>query len=96
MQLQVKSSINRGCTFFGKGIVNRPEMGVVVECREVLLDEWDVGFCHWSGRNEVTKIMYRTDNGYSFDDDMLADGMFEIEEYAPNWRSHKKDAWGVL
>lgn len=96
MQLFVKSSTSYGCTFLGKGIVGHPEMGVVCECREVIFDEWDHVGHHWTGRNEVVKVMLRTDTGYSFDNDMLRDGVFEIENYAPNWRAHKKDAWGVL
>lgn len=95
MQLQVKSSVMVGCVFLGKGIVGHPEMGVIVECREVVFDMWDVMFQEWTGKHEMTKVMYRTDTGYAFDQDTL-DGMYQIENYAPNWRAKKKDAWGII
>ena len=94
--LQVKSSKSHGCLFLGKGIVNHPEMGVVVECREVVFDKWDIMRTEWFGRFEETRIMYRTDTGYSFDETQLQDGTFQIEQYAPNWRARKKDAWGLF
>lgn len=94
--LSVKASTPYGCTFLGKGIVNRPEMGVVCECRLVRFDEWDVMRQCWTGRGETQKIMYRTDNGYSFDHDSIVDGTYQIEQYAANWRARKPDAWGSL
>lgn len=82
--LSVKTSKSMGCTFLGKGIVDHPEMGVVDECREVVMDELDV-FGEWTG-NETKIVMLRTDNGYAFDENMLRNGTFKIENYAPNWR----------
>ena len=93
--LQVKFSRPIGCVFLGKGIEGRPEMGVVCDCREVTFDEWDVVYQSWKGANVVCRTMYRTDNGYSFDQTQLDDGTFRIEEYAPNWRAKKKGAWGL-
>ena len=85
-----------GCVFLGKGIVDHPEMGVIIECRKVVFDEWDVMFQEWLGKRETTKVMYRTDTGYAFDHSRIEDGTYEIEQYAPNWRAHKKDAWGLI
>ena len=96
-QLQVKSSVRSGCVFLGKGIKGRPEMGVVVECRRVTFDEWDLMRQEWTGRHEETRMLYMTDNGYVFDDSQLYDErLFQIEEHAPNWRAKKKDAWGLF
>ena len=92
--LSVKASAPYGCTFLGKGIVGREEMGVVIECRMVWFDEWDVMQQRWIGKNQVRKIMYRTDNGYAFDHDALVDGTYKIEQYAPNWRARKNNPWG--
>ena len=87
--LDVKNDRGVGCTFLGKGIVDRPEMGVVVECREVTFDEWDFIEQEWKDC-EVKKLLYRTDTGYVFDeDDIFGDqARFQIELYAPNWRKH--------
>ena len=87
----VKSSKPMGCTFFGKGICGHPEMGVVEECREVVMDEKDV-FGEWIG-NETTIVMLRTDNGYAFDESLLRDRILEIENYAPNWRAKAGYPW---
>lgn len=94
--LSVKMSASYGCAFLGKGIVNRPEMGVVCECRLVWFDEWDVVRQCWTGDGATRRILYRTDTGYSFDHDSIADGTYKIEEYAPNWRARKPDAWGFF
>lgn len=84
--LRTKKIETCGCTFLGKGIVGRPEMGVVAEAKMVTFDEWDFIDLNWKGE-EVTRTMYWTDNDYAFDDTMLRpDGPFEIELYAPNWR----------
>lgn len=96
MNLLVKKSVQYGCTFLGKGIVGRPEMGVIRECRLVWFDEWDVMRQCWMERNEIRRIMYRTDTGYAFDHDSIADGTYKIKGYAPNWRARKPDAWGFL
>ena len=87
--LDVKVDRGAGCTFLGKGIVGRPEMGVIEECREVTFDEWDFIEQDWKDC-EVKKLVYRTDTGYVFDEDDIfgADARFEIEQYAPNWRKH--------
>lgn len=92
--LNVKYSKSCGCVFFGKGIVDRPEMGVVSECREVVFDEFDVMRQEWKGR-EVVKIVYKTDNGYSFDDDDIrgSNARLKIDNYAPSWRAKKGDCW---
>ena len=85
MNLDVKRDKGAGCTFLGKGIVGRPEMGVVAECREVTFDEWDFMEQEWKNC-EVKKLLYRTDTGYVFDDDDIRgpDARLEIEQYAPN------------
>jgi len=92
--LQVKSSKAHGCLFLGKGIVGHPEMGVVVDARFVTFDTWDVMRGQWAGHEE-SRVLYRTDTGYSFDETRLQDGTYTIEEYAPNWRAKKPDAWGI-
>lgn len=94
--LQVKNSTPKGCTYLGKGFVDHPEMGVVVECREVVFDTWDVMYGHWTGKNEKTITMVRTDTGFAFDERDIWDGRYELEQYAPSWRAHKKDAWGLF
>lgn len=94
MNKMVKESRRHGCTFLGKGIEGHPEMGVVVECREVILDEWDSVLKHWKGDNEK-RIMFRTDTGYAFDAQALGD-IYQIEQYAPNFRPRKVDAWGMF
>ena len=88
--MNVKNSKEYGCTFLGKGIVGRPEMGVVVQCREVIFDEWDVMRQDWKG-HEVKKLVFKTDTGYVFDEDdyLGPDARLEIELYAPNWRAKK-------
>lgn len=90
-EMLVKKSTDSGCVFLGKGIKNHPEMGVVCAAREVTFDEYDVMFQHWTG-HEITRILYKTDTGYCFDNTQLGD-VFEIELYAPNWRARKPDAW---
>lgn len=90
--LSVKKSVSCGCTFLGKGIVGHPEMGVVYDCREVTFDEWDLMRGEWLDREE-TRIVYKTDNGYVFDQEMLHDKAFEIELYAENWRAHKGECF---
>ena len=94
MNLLVKRSNRHGCVFLGKGIKDHPEMGVVVECREVTLDEWDSFSRRWKG-NEQKRILFRTDVGYAFDSQALGK-IYEIEQYAPNWRASKPDAWGMF
>ena len=89
MELQVKYVRPMGCTFLGKGIVNHPEMGIVTQSAEVVFDTFDVMRQVWTDAHELKKVVYKTDNGYVFDEDQLADGYFEIEEYAPNWRAKK-------
>lgn len=86
-ELYTKASRYAGCTFLGKGIVGCPEMGVIVECREVTFDEWDIIEQEWKNC-EVKKLLYRTDTGYVFDEDDIRgpDAWFEIEQYAPNCR----------
>ena len=95
MNKLVKKSSRHGCTFLGKGIVDHPEMGFVVECREVILDEWDSISEEWKG-SEERRIMFRTDTGYAFDFNQLHDLPFKIEQYAPNWRPRMVDAWGMM
>lgn len=90
----VKSSTAMGCTFLGKGIKHRPEMGVVMECREVVMDEKDI-FGEWAGE-ELIVVMFRTDNGYVFDGRQLQDGSIVIENYAPNWRAKAGYPWKVV
>ena len=87
--LDVKRDKAAGCTFLEKGIVGRPEMGVVAECREVTFDEWDFIEQSWKDR-EVKRLLYRTDTGYVFDESDIfgPDARLEIEQYAPNWRKH--------
>ena len=86
-ELYTKVSRCAGCTFLGKGIVGRPEMGVVAECRDVTFDEWDIIEQDWKDC-EVKKLVYRTDTGYVFDETDIfgAAARFEIEQYAPNCR----------
>ena len=83
--LDVKVDRAAGCTFLGKGIVGRPEMGVIEECREVTFDEWDSFEMEWKDL-KVKKLVYKTSTGYVIDDDMLMgnSALFEIEQYAPN------------
>ena len=90
--LHVKSSEAAGCRYLGKGFVDHPEMGVVVECRKVVLDKWDVAR-GWKG-DEHAITMVRTDTGFAFDEQDIWDGKYEIELYAANWRARKPDAWG--
>ena len=87
--LDVKVDRGAGCTFLGKGIVGRQEMGVVEECREVTFDEWDFIEQDWKDC-EVKKLVYRTDTGYVFDEDDISgvNARLKIEQYAPNWRKH--------
>ena len=87
----VKSSKSMGCTFFGKGFIDHPEMGVVTDCREVTFDEKDV-YGEWTG-NETKIVMLKTDNGYAIDENMLRSGMFRVENYAPNWRAEGSYPW---
>lgn len=93
--LNVKASKPHGCVFLGKGIEGRPEMGVIEDCREVLFDEWDVMRGQWTGLHEKTVVMYKTDNGYVFDETFIfgKKPILKIEEYAPNWRAHKDHVW---
>lgn len=90
--LDVKVDKGAGCTFIGKGIIGRPEMGVVIECREVTFDEWSFTEMDWKDQ-EVKKLLYRTDTGYVFDEDDIfgVNARFKIEQYAPNWRKHLVD-----
>lgn len=83
--LYVKIDRGHGCTFLGKGIEGRPEMGVVVDCREVTFDEWDFAEQDWKNC-EVKKVLFKTDAGYVFDEDDLwgANARLKIEQYAPN------------
>lgn len=83
--MYVKKYTTAGCLFLGKGLVGRPEMGVIVESKTVVFDEKDV-FGDWKGIEE-SHILYRTDNGFVFSDDDLISGRLEVEAYAPNWRS---------
>ena len=89
MELQVKYVRPMGCVFLGKGIVDRPEMGIVTECAEVIFDTFDVMRQVWTDAHEEKKIVYKTDNGFVFCEDELESGYYEIEEYAPNWRAKK-------
>lgn len=91
-QLQVKSRERVGCSFMGKGIKGNPIMGVITDAVKVVYDEYDVGFQQWKGR-EIVRVLYLTDNGYVIDDVSLADGEYEIEDYAPNWRCKKDPVW---
>ena len=90
--LDVKNDLGAGCTFLGKGIVGRPEMGVIVDCRKIVFDEWDFFEQCWKGC-ETTKLVYKTDTGYIFDEDDIfgANPRLEVEQYAPNWRRHLTD-----
>ena len=83
--LDVKVDRGAGCTFLGKGIVGHPEMGVIEECREVTLDEWDPFEMDWKDL-EVKQLMYKTSTGYVFDEHQIMgnDALFEIEQYVPN------------
>lgn len=92
--LYVKGWKPCGCTFLGKGIVDHPEMGVIIDCREVIFDEWSIAG-HWTGREEQSRIMYKTDTGYVFDDsDLCGDTpRFKVELYAPNVRADKIFCW---
>lgn len=81
----IKKSIGHGCTFLGKGIIDHPEMGVVVECRQITFDDWDPITSEWKG-DELITLMYWTDNDFSFVQDDLDSGRFQIELYAPNIR----------
>lgn len=79
--LNVKEQRKTGCTFFGKGIVGRPELGVIVGATEVVFDTWNPFEEQWEG-DETVKNVYLTDNGFVLSEDDLG----EIELYAPNWR----------
>ena len=92
--LYVKKTNTEGCTFLGKGIKGHPEMGVVVDCRVVCLDEMDI-YKNWKN-NEVSVILVRTSTGYAFDASKLRDRTYEIEEYAPNSHRQWRDAWGTF
>ena len=95
--LHVKSARPVGCTYLGKGFVGHPEMGVVVDRREVLFDKWDVMKADWTGAHEMTIFMIRTDTGFVLnEDDIFEKHYFDIEEYAPNWRARKYDAWDCM
>lgn len=95
--LYVKSSVPVGCTYLGKGFVGHPEMGVVVDRREVLFDDWDVMRAEWTGKREETHMLIRTDNGFVLDEaDIFERHFYEIEDYAPNWRARKYDAWDCM
>ena len=91
--LYVKSSTPLGCAFLGKGIVGHPEMGAVTEARLVVFDKWNSTLGCWTEEDEMTLDLYRTDTGFTVTGDQLKDGTYRIEEYAPNWRVQKKDAW---
>lgn len=94
--LDVKNDRAAGCPFLGKGIVDRPEMGVIVDCREVTFDEWDPYVAYWKGC-EVKKLVYRTDTGFVFDEDDLWGeyARLRVEQYAPNIRQHLTTTMGI-
>lgn len=91
-KLHVKEYVLWGCEFIGKGIVGRPEMGVISRCKRVTFDRWDLMRGEWLGK-ETHRLMYLTDTGYSFDETDLKEGRLEIEPYAENWRAHKGTPW---
>ena len=83
--MKIKKFKSVGCTFLGKGLVGRPEMGIIVEAKAVVFDETDI-FGNWKNV-ETETVMYRTSNGFVFDDDDLREKRLEVEPYAPNWTS---------
>ena len=90
--IKVKKFSSCGCTFLGKGIVGRPEMGAVVQAKTVTFNEVDC-FGDWKN-TETQTTMYLTDTGFAFSDEDLKSGRIEIELYASNlYRESYVNSW---